>query len=126
MKIRSYMTAATISIALAAMARQKGLPVWQPSEEWLKGSRPYLRPVNGFVTKKDTAIKIGRAAILDRYDEELLQELEPLDAKRFGDEWVVYSHLTLHDREGHPTLGGVTTVEISASTGAILNLVRTM
>ena len=114
--------------ALAVLASTQGLKTdrWVPDEEWLKEGLSRLTPPKGYVTKRATAIAIGRAAIVDRYDERLLRELEPLDAKRLGDTWVVYSYFPLRDKQGLPTLGGVTTVEISAKSGAILNIERGM
>ena len=102
-----------LSIALLAAGTQDR---WVPDLEWLKYQRPLNRPLGGFVTKKDTAIAIGRAIIDETLGEKVRKGEEPLAAKRFGDVWVVYGNKKVYD------LGGTVTVQLSASTGTVINV----
>lgn len=96
-----------------------GLPVqtrWTPDESWLRSPHPRNRPKDGFVTKKETAIAIGRAIIEERYGAKFLDEQGPYDAKRFKDTWVVYGFKPVY------LTGGTVNVLVSAKTGAVLNV----
>jgi hypothetical protein len=93
---------------------------WTPTEDWFKEARIYERPKGGYVRNKDTAIAIGRAVMVDAYRSGFVAQLEPLDAKLFGDVWVVYSYS--RKGSGIPSAGGVTTVEISKTSGSILSM----
>lgn len=56
--------------------------------------------------------------MLEYYGPDFMKEMEPLDAKLLGDVWVVHNHEFTGD--GHT--GGPTTVQISKSTGTIINV----
>jgi hypothetical protein len=114
----------TLTAAVATMVGVCAQQRWEPSKEWLKEHRFLGRPEDGFVTKRETAIAVGRAVIRDAFDDRYVKALEPLGAKRFGDVWVVYSFSPRRAPKENelPLTGGVTTVEISASTGTVINL----
>jgi hypothetical protein len=112
-------------VALATLAAISIVPClqdrWTPDKEWLSSGRLHERPVEGFVKKKSTAIAIARAVMLESYGPASMKEFEPLDAKQFNDVWVVYSNFT-EGKGDNVSLGGPTTVEISKTSGAILNM----
>lgn len=110
---------------VGATQTQKGR--WEPNKRWLQERRFYQRPDDGYVGDKRTAIAIATAIIVhvSHFDEGYVKKIGPLDAKLFGDVWVVYSFLPERDETGYPVAGGVTTVEISRTTGAILNFSST-
>lgn len=93
---------------------------WVPDDHWFMQPRYNERPMDGYIRKKETAIQIGRAIMLEYYGKDFMKEMEPLDAKLFGDVWLVYNHLPKADMK--EMVGGPTTVQISRSTGAILNV----
>jgi hypothetical protein len=89
-----------------------------PDEKWLRTPHFLNRPQGGYVTKKATAIAIAKAILAEVYDDEKLFERNgPFDAKRFGDVWVVYSFVP----DDPEIVGGGFAVQISASTGTIIN-----
>lgn len=69
------------------------------------------------MTKKATAVAIGRAIIDEKFGEKIRKQDEPYDAKRLGDIWVVYGY-----RGPELVTGGTITVQISASTGTVINV----
>lgn len=115
-----------ILLLISAFKSQSKAHRWIPSESWFNEPRLYERPKAGFVPNKEAAIAIGRTVMIGAYGKKFVKGLEPLGAKLFGDVWVVYSYF---EPEG-TTLGGkvllakggVTTVEISKTSGSILNL----
>lgn len=90
---------------------------WVPDQAWLQEGRP-LNIGKGFVTKKQTALAIGRAVIDEKYGKEIRKQDEPYDAKRIGDVWVVYGYFP----QPGQLKGGTITAQISATTGTVINV----
>ncbi|GEM_PF-3932309 len=111
--MKTFTLLALLVATLALPAQER----WVPDAAWFKRPHYLRRPETGFVDKKETAIKIGRALIEGRLGPSQLKSDEPLDAKRFGDVWVVYGYSDV-SMSGSPTI-----VEISASTGTVINMV---
>ena len=116
---RNLMLLATMLIG-GAFAQ---VPRWIPTEQWLRSSKPSQRPIKGCVPDKGTAISVGKAVMTGAFGKDFADGAEPIDAKLFGDVWVVYSHFEPRDKNGRLNLGGPTTVEISRTSGAVLSLV---
>ena len=87
-----------------------------PDASWFATPRFLHHPRGGYVTRKETAIAIGKAVLADAYGPGVVARNGPFDAKRFGDVWLVYSFVP-----AGPELVGGYAVEISASTGTIVN-----
>lgn len=118
MKTRVIIILIGVAICCMAICQQ----FWHPTVEWFRRPRISQRPVGGFVRSEKTAILIGRAIITDAFGVEFAKDIEPLKAKEIEGVWIVYSHFMEKDRDGKPRLGGVTTVQISRTSGAILCL----
>lgn len=118
MKRSTLVLFATAIIACVAAQGVKAKR-WEPTADWFQEARIYERPKAGYVGSKETAISIGRAVIQGAYGKVFAKGSEPLNAKLFGDVWVVYSYFPMEDPI---PVGGVTTVEISKTSGSILSL----
>lgn len=91
---------------------------WTPDAAWLATPHVLNRPRGGYVTKKGTAIAIAKAVLTEQYDDpKLVVRNGPFDAKRFGDVWVVYGYAP----KSPEIVGGTYAVQISASTGTVIN-----
>jgi hypothetical protein len=116
MKLKRASIILLLTIAAIAVCRLQAR--WVPTEHWFAEPRIYERPKKGYVPTKDVAIDVGRAVIRGAYGAKFGKELEPLDARLFGDVWVVYSYFP----DDGTVKGGVTTVEISKTSGSVLSL----
>ena len=108
-------------IMLSATPQSEG-GRWVPTEHWLTQEPHHnQRPKDGYVADKKTALIIGKAVLAATLSQRLVQGSGPYDAKLFGNVWVVYSYFP-EGPNGPQGVGGVATVEIDKTSGAILRL----
>ena len=111
-----------IGAILALQAAMFVQQAWHPTKEWFQRPRISQKPVGGYVRTSETAIQIGRAIITDAFGKRFAKDLEPLRAKEIDGVWIVYSHFEARSPTGELRTGGVTTVQISRTSGSILSL----
>jgi len=83
--------------------------------------KPTFVPPNGFVPDANTATAIARAILIPIYGAAAIRGEEPLKAERHGSSWYVNGTLQCVPL----CLGGTAFVEISAKSGAILQVFHT-
>ena len=95
---------------------------WVPTEHWLTQVPHYnQRPKDGYVRDKKTALVIGKAVLAATFSQRLVDKSGPYDAKLFENVWVVYSYFP-EGPNGPQAVGGVATVEMDKTSGAILRV----
>lgn len=76
----------------------------------------HIKPKNGFVPDKTTAIKIAEAVLIPIYGKEKIENQKPLQAILSDGTWTVFGSLP----EGWR--GGTATAEISQKDGKIIRV----
>ena len=79
-------------------------------------SKHTVKPKNGFVPTRGTAVRIAEAVLIPIYGERNIQKQKPLNASLKGNVWRVTGTLPKN------MLGGVALIEISKGDGRILRV----
>jgi hypothetical protein len=82
---------------------------------------PMFTPKGGFVPNEETAVKIAEAVLIPVYGEKQVLSERPFKATLKGDSWTVQGTLACAPH----CVGGTALVEISKSTGQILQMFHT-
>ncbi len=83
--------------------------------------KPVFTPKEGFVPNAETAVKIAEAVLIPVYGEKQIQSERPFKAVLKGDSWTVQGTLQCAPHCN----GGTALVEISKTTGQILQMFHT-
>lgn len=86
-------------------------------DEWSRSDRHSIRFAKGVVSKKETAIAIAKAILIEKG---LIDASEHLNAKKYDGFWLVF--LTQESKSEAPLLGGTVEVEIDQQSGTILRI----
>jgi hypothetical protein len=86
-----------------------------------KVNKPVFIPKGGFVPDAETAVKIAEAVLVPVYGQKQVESERPFKATVKGDSWTVQGTLQCAPN----CVGGTALVEISKSTGQILQMFHT-
>jgi hypothetical protein len=83
--------------------------------------KPVFTPKGGFVPNAETAVKIAEAVLVPVYGQKQVESERPFKATLQGDSWTVQGTLQCSPN----CMGGTALVEISKSTGQIVQMFHT-
>lgn len=92
---------------------------WIPDKEWMRDLPRHGYPKNGYIPKRENAIRIGREFLKAYFGDKITKQAEPLDAVLIDDTWVVYGYLPLSRLPDVIVRGGTITVQLSKETGQV-------
>ena len=91
------------------------------ASDWVKAEPEHsVKPENGFVPDRHTAIKIAEAVLIPIYGQKVIKKERPFTASLTNDVWVVEG--SLPKRLLFTASGGVAIVELSKKDGRILRV----